>query len=312
MTLLQTQNCSGKRQLTDAQSMMLGILLMFLGLALYPLTDAFLKHVMSMYSVPQATFLRALTRGVPLLVFACIRGNPLGSLATKRLGAHTIRLLVNLGSTYAFMMAFSMSSLTTIYTLSYTSPLFMILLSYFLLKEKVDKERWIAVIIGLVGVLVAIRPGSHVFEWASLIVLVGTALSALNKILMRRLSTTEHTLSIAIYPNIAMVLVTLPIVFFDWKSMEWSHWIVFVLVGGLTATAQYAIASALKYAEASLLASIDYSTFFWVVMLDACIWNVIPDACTVGGALIIVLSNLFILWKSQRDVRRKSIVATPA
>jgi drug/metabolite transporter (DMT)-like permease len=293
-----------KSRLT-AKHMTFGIVLMLAGLAIYPITDAFLKHLMSLYSVPQTTFLRSLTRAVPLLVLACFQGGPLRVLATQNPGRHAVRLLVNLGSTYAFMMAFSMSSLTTIYTLSYTSPLFMILLSYFLLKEKVDKERWIAVGIGLIGVIIAIRPGSQVFAWTSLIVLGGTALAALNKILMRRLSKTEHLLSIAIYPNITMMMVTLPFVIGAWKPMALEHWGIFAFVGLLTASAQYAIAKALKFAEASMLAPIDYSTFFWVVMLDAFVWNSLPDTCTVVGACIIVLSNFFILWKSRRDEMKK-------
>lgn len=295
-----------KKESRVPQSMALGVLLMLLGLALYPLTDAFLKHLMSLYSVPQTTFLRSFTRAIPLFIVACIKGNPFRALSTNHPGQHAIRLLVNLGSTYAFMLAFSMSSLTSIYTLSYTSPFFMILLSYFLLKERVDKERWLAVLIGMIGVVIAIRPGSQVFEWSSLVVLGGTALAALNKILMRRLSKTEETLTIAFYPNITMMLVTLPFVLNSWKPMEWSHWGLFALVGCLTASAQYAIASALKYAEASLLAPIDYSTFFWVVMLDACVWNSMPDSFTVAGAAVIVLSNLFILWKSQREKKQKA------
>lgn len=310
-TGLPSQQVAEKTKLT-AKHMTIGILLMLAGLALYPITDAFLKHLMSLYSVPQTTFLRSFTRVIPLLVLACFQGGPFRLLATQFPGRHAVRLLVNLGSTYAFMMAFSMSSLTSIYTLSYTSPLFMILLSYFLLKEKVDKERWMAVGVGLIGVLVAMRPGSQVFEWSSLIVLGGTLLAALNKILMRNLSKTEHTLTIAIYPNITMMLVTLPSVIGAWKPMEWQHWAVFAVVGLLTASAQYAIAKALKFAEASMLAPIDYSTFFWVVMLDAFVWNTIPDSCTVVGACIIVLSNFFILWKSKRDERKKAAVPVAA
>ena len=86
--------------------------------------------------------------------------------------------------------------------------------------------------------------------------------------------------------------------------MEWQHWALFAFVGLLTASAQYAIAKALKFAEASMLAPIDYSTFFWVVLLDGIVWNTIPDVYTIMGATIIVLSNFYILWKSKRDDRK--------
>ena len=181
---------------------------------------------------------------------------------------HIARLGVNLAYTYSFMYAFSVASLTTIYTLSYTSSLFMIVLSALILKEKVTKEKWVAVAIGMVGVIIALRPGVGVFEVAAIVVLLGTFLGSLNKILMRRLAATEHSLAIAIYPNIAMILVTLPFLINTWQPLSWHDWGFFAIVGVITATGQYAIAHSLRFAQGSTLSTMDYSTFFWVVMLD--------------------------------------------
>lgn len=283
----------------------LGVSLMIIGLALYPLSDAFVKHLMGTYSVQQTTFLRAITRLVPLLIAVCFQGGFRQVLGTAHPKSHIIRLAVNLIYTYAFMYAFSMGSLTVIYTLSYTSPFFMILLSAIMLKETVSRERWAAVAIGMIGVAIAMRPGSNVFEMAAILVLIGTFLGALNKILMRRLAQTEHSLAIAIYPNIMMLLVTFPFLITTWKSMPWSHWGLFAIVGLLTAGGQYAIAQALRFAQGSVLAPIDYSTFFWVVALDFFWWNRSPDAFTLTGAAIIVGSNFFILYRTRRDEAAK-------
>lgn len=143
----------------------LGVLLMIIGLALYPLSDAFLKHLMGTYSVPQTTFLRALTRLVPLMIATFFHGGLKRVLTTDHPKQHLIRLAVNLLYTYCFMFAFSMGSLTVVYTLSYTSSFFMILLSAWMLKEKVGKERWIAVGIGMVGVIIALRPDRMCLNW---------------------------------------------------------------------------------------------------------------------------------------------------
>jgi drug/metabolite transporter (DMT)-like permease len=281
----------------------LGVLLMIGGLALYPLADAFVKHLMGTYSVPQTTFLRAFTRLIPLLVAVCFQGGFKRVLGTQHPKQHFVRLIVNLAYTYAFMFAFKLGSLTTIYTLSYTSPFFMIILSALMLKEAVGREKWIAVGIGLVGVIIAMRPGSSVFEMAAILVLVGTFLGALNKILMRRLASTEHSLAIAIYPNIMMILVTFP--FMTWQSMPWTHWGLFAIVGGLTAAGQYMIAQALRFAQGSTLAPIDYSTFFWVVALDLFWWDKSPDKYTLIGAAVIVGSNFFILYRTRREEAAK-------
>jgi len=298
---------------------LLGVVLMLFGLALYPLSDAFIKHLMGTYSVCQATLLRAVTRLVPLLAATFFQGGIRNVLSSKRPSSHLFRLGVNLVYTFSFMFAFSLASLTTIYTFSYTSPFFMIVLGALMLKEKVTRERWIAVGVGLMGVLIAMRPGSNVLESAALLVLFGTFLGALNKILMRRLAATEHSLAIAIYPNFVMVAAmgilalissaypnTLPPHFtLVWKPMPWSDWGLFAVVGVLTAGAQYAIAQSLRFAQASVLAPIDYSTFFWVVALDFTWWNKTPDPYTLLGAAVIVGSNLYILYRTRQEEAAK-------
>jgi drug/metabolite transporter (DMT)-like permease len=290
---------------------LLGIGLMLLGLALYPLADAFVKHLLGTYSVPQTTFLRALTRLLPLFIATFLQGGPRHVLMTHHPRAHLLRLGVNLAYTLAFMLAMKMGFLTLVYTISYTSPLFMILLSALLLKESVGRDRWIAVGLGMIGALIAMQPGSHLCEMIALLVLAGTFLGALNKILMRKLAATEHSLAIAIYPNIVMILAMMPFLVHGWESMPWEHWGLFAFVGIVTAAGQYAIAQALRFAQASALAPIDYSSFLWVVLLDYFWWQKTLDLTTFLGATAIVGSNLYILFCTRREARRKQpIVAT--
>jgi drug/metabolite transporter (DMT)-like permease len=300
-----TTSTSDSRKLHNKAA--LGVLLMLGGLALYALSDAFIKQLMGTYSVPQTSFLRAFTRLLPLLVAVFMQGGLKKIFATNHPTRHLARLGVNLAYTYSFMYAFSVASLTTIYTLSYTSSLFMIILSALILKERVTKEKWIAVAVGMIGVLIAIRPSTGVFEVAALVVLLGTFLGSLNKILMRRLAATEHSLAIAIYPNIAMILVTLPFLLRTWQPMSWHDWGFFAIVGVITATGQYAIAQSLRFAQGSTLAPMDYSTFFWVVMLDFFWWEKTPDLYTFLGAAVIVGSNMYILFRSRREQAQKSV-----
>ncbi|MGD0665168.1 MAG: DMT family transporter [Rhabdochlamydiaceae bacterium] len=297
----------GTRQLQNRA--VLGISLMILGLALYPLADAFVKHLMGIYSVPQASFLRALTRLLPLLVTMFFQGGIKKVLGTQYPGKHAVRLVVNLAYTLCFMFATKMLTLTTVYTIGYTSSLFMIILSAVMLKESVKWDRWLAVGIGMVGVVVAMRPGSNVFELAALLVLVGAFLGSLNKILMRRLAATEHSLAIAIYPNIMMMLATAPFLITTWKSMPWEHWGLFAIVGLITAGGQYAIAQAMRFAQGSVLAPVDYSNYFWVVAFDFFWWNKMPDMWMVLGAAIIVGSNFYILYRTRQEQALSKVAA---
>lgn len=301
-------NGNARRQLQSRAA--LGILFMLIGLALYPLSDAFAKHLMGTYSVPQTAFLRAATRLPPLIILMFFQGGIKSVLGTQHPKKHLLRLFINLVYTLSFMCAFSLASLTTTYTISYASSLFMIVLSALMLKESVTWDRWAAVGIGLLGVMIAMRPWTGAFEMAALLVLLGTFLGALNKILMRKLAATEHSLAIAIFPNLVMVLAMLPFLFTSfvpwdrwgpWKAMPWEHWGLFAIVGVVAAAGQYAITQALRFAQGSALAPIDYSTYFWVVIFDALWWHKTPDLYMIIGAAVIVSSNLYVLYRSSRE-----------
>lgn len=287
---------------------LLGIVLMIVGLALYPLSDAFIKKFMEIYSVPQATFLRSFTRLIPLLIAVFFQGGFRKVFGTVKIHHHALRLGINFCYTLCFMYALSQQAMTPIYTLSYTSPLFMVILSALLLKESVQRYHWIAIGIGLVGVMVALRPGTSVFQMISLVVLLGTFLGALNKILMRQLASTEHSLAIAIYPNLVMILILTPFLLQSWQPVAWEHWKLLAIVGIVTATGQYCIAQALRFAQGSVLAPIDYSTYFWAVCLDFFWWNRSPDIWNVVGAVIIVGSNFYILYRTRKEQTAKKVI----
>ncbi len=288
---------------------LLGGLLMLLGLALYPLSDSFVKHLMGTYSVPQTSFLRGTTRLIPLVIAIFFQGGFKEVFHTNQKMRHAVRLIVSLAYTYTFMFAFSLNSLTLVYTLSYTSSFFMIIFSALFLKEAISKDKWIAVFWGFIGVLIALRPGPSLFQVASLIILFGTILGSLNKILIRKLTKTEHSLAIAIYPNLFMILVTFPFLITSWQPMPWQDWGLFAIVGVITAAAQYTVAQALRYAKASSLAPIDYSSFIWVLTLDLLWWNTPPDLCTLLGAGFIISSNLYILYRAKKE-EQKNIEST--
>lgn len=296
-------SCS--RSLQDKPS--LGIFLKILGIALYPLSDAFVKHFMEIYSVPQATFLRALARMMPLLMLVFFQGGFKHVFNPRQSQLHIVRLMINIASTFCFMYAFSSASLTTVYTFGYTTPIFMLILSALILKESIKFQKWIAIGVGLITVILGMRPGSGVFEIAALLVLSASFLAALNKVLMRRLASTEHSLAIAIYPNIFIMLIISPCLFFagHWQPLPWSHWGIFALIGAITAIGQYAIAQALRFAQASVLAPADYTSFFWVVVIDLLWWGKSPDKYTLISAGVIMISSFFLLYRTKRDEPKK-------
>ncbi len=298
-------HCSEPYSTLTIKKPVLGMCLMFVGLGLYPLSDAFVKHLLETYSVHQTTFLRAFGRLILLLLIAFIKSGTF-MLKTEQPKQHLLRIGTSLITTYSFMYACSIASLTSIYTLSYTAPIFILIFSALFLREKVDSPRWIAVLVGFIGVIIALTPtagnfGTGLYQIGSLVVLLGTLSSALNKILMRHLASTDDALTISIYPNIALVCITAPLLISSWQLMPYEHWLLFGLVGIITALAQYCVAQALHFTEASRLAPIDYSTLFWAITIDYIRWETYPCLSTLLGGLIIILSNLYIARSTQKN-----------
>lgn len=293
------RNCVAYQKDSAVSRPMAGIFLMFLGLGLYPVSDAIIKHLLGSYTLYQTTALRALTRCIPLLIVAVLKTDSIQLLKTRRPQLHLLRLLVSVTSTYSFMYACSLTSLTSLYTLSYTSPIFVLIFSAIFLHEKVDLNRWIAVAIGFIGVWIALKPeDGGLWHLGSSVVLLATLCAALNKILMRKLSSTEDSLTIALYPNIAILLLTFPFLLTGWQNMPLHDWALFSIVGVLTALAQYCVTQAIRYTEVSRLAPIDYSTLFWATAIDYIRWDSTPHLSTLIGAGVIIVSNLYILRKT--------------
>ena len=300
------EHASSQNKLKDAA--LLGVLCMAVSVALFPLSDACMKHLISTYSVQQTTFLRSLFRLSTLLLIASFSCSPFSRaffevLKTKQKKVQVKRILVSTLSTYCFMIACSKGSLTLLYTLGYAAPLFMVLISSITLKERVSFDRWIAVLVGMLGVVLACRPSSILDSTvgiAALCTLFGTFFAAMNKMYIRRLATTDGNMTIALYSNIALMLFSCSSLFVNFQPMPLEDWLLFAGIGCAMGLSQLLVIFSLRCAQASLLAPIDYSSFLWVVLLDMYFWEKWPDGWTLVGALCIMLSNIWIVLKSKK------------
>lgn len=275
-----------------------GVWLTILGVFLLASGIVLEKMLLSVYQVPQMAFIRASIRLVPLLISLARLKEFKGVLASQQTGAHLIRLLAYVGYTYCILYALSNSSLAMIGTFQYITPFFTMGFGAWILKETMSRTKWIAIGISTLGVLVAMPPAGALSAMALLIVFA-SVLGSLNQIMIRRLTATEHSLAITIYGNVGLMLATLPLAFYDWRPVHWEDMVYFVFSGILAATAQYLSAHALRFAEASTLASLHCTSIVWGVLFDFFFWQVIPNSYLLLGAGIIIASNIFIIKSSK-------------
>ncbi|MDR1032124.1 MAG: DMT family transporter, partial [Holosporales bacterium] len=274
---------------------------------IYAISDCLMKYtVMPDYSLFQVIFTRDLVRVLPMLLVASL--TPKGLifyLKTRRMKAHAVRLVFSVLNTAFFLFAIQTTCLVNVYTMSYTTAIFTTVSGYFFLKEKVDARLWWAVTAGLVGVVIAMNPGGYCLDSKTGLfsALAGAFFASMNKICMRKLSTTEHSLTITIYPNLVTIILLAPFLPFFWKSVPAEQWPYFISIGVLLATAQYLIALALSLSDSSALAPLDYTSYAWVFALDLMMLGTTPTCQNLIGVSIIMLSGIYVYYRARRQER---------
>jgi drug/metabolite transporter (DMT)-like permease len=217
-----------------------------------------------------------------------------------RWSLHVLRGVLGIVMMASFIFALKSLPLSTTYSIFFVAPLMITALSVPFLGEKVGPRRWIAIGIGLVGVLVVLRPtGGNVLSMAGLMVLVAALAYAISAITVRLLAKTDSVQSMMVWLLALMALGAGILAAPHWVPLQREHWWLIAVLGIAGALGQYAITLAFKYGEASLIAPLEYTALVWGVCLDLAIWGVLPDTITWIGAAIIIASGLYLLRREK-------------
>ncbi len=184
--------------------------------------------------------------------------------------------------------------------IGFVAPLFITAFSVPILKEKVDIHRWGAVVFGLIGVIIIVRPGGNFWHFASIMPLLGALFFAIFQILTRLLSETEKTLTTLFYTGLGGLGWSSLIVPFVWVVPSQIHILVFFATGALGALAHLCMISAFDRAEASLLAPYNYTKLLWVAVFGYSIFGDIPSIEMWIGAGIIVSAGFYVLYREKK------------
>ena len=228
-----------------------------------------------------------------IMVPSMVPGSPLCALRTKNLGLQLMRGAALLGSSLFFISGLRFLPIAEASATGFVAPLFVTALSIVFLGESVGLRRWIATAVGLIGVLIILRPGSGAFHPAAVFPLVSAFAWACTLIMTRMMSGMERAVTTMTYSSIAGVCILSALVPSVWVTPSW-HDILFGIFIGVASTAgQWIVVLAFRYADASVLAPFSYSQLLWVSMLGFLIFGEVPDIWTVTGAAFIVASGLY-------------------
>ena len=219
------------------------------------------------------------------------------ALKTRRPAAHFGRYLLVFVMSFTFFWALSQMKLVDAVAITFAAPIFMTALAVPLLKEPVGSHRWMAIGVGFFGVLVMLRPGMGVFQWAALVVLCTAVVYALLMISTRALKSTESTASLIFYPQFGMALTGILIVPFVWVTPSLFDLMLFAIAGTFGSVGIMCLTNAVRLAPVSLVSPFEYSALIWAALLGFLLWRELPDAITLVGAGIVIVSGLYIIYR---------------
>lgn len=294
------------------ERMLAGIGSMCVASALFVIMDSIVKHLAGLgYPTVQLVFCRSLFALVPVLVMLRSAGG-FALLRTRRPGGHLVRSMMGMGSLLLFFYAYGAMPLADVIAVGFSAPLFMTALSVPFLGEKVGIYRWSAVLVGFAGVLVMVRPGVGITDMAALAPLAAAVFYAFAMIAIRRIADTERSLTIVFYFSGFAALVSGAILPFDYLApRSWEDAALLVLVGLLGGTAQYFLTQAFRLAPMSVVAPFDYGSMIWAVLLGYALFGEVPAWHVMAGAVVVIASGLFILYRETRLSRARLAAQTP-
>jgi drug/metabolite transporter (DMT)-like permease len=281
----------------------LGIALMLAGIAGFAVMDATIKWLTADYPVAQVVTLRSWF-GLPLLCLFALYEDGFKSLKTQRPMVHVGRYLLVFALSFSFFWALSQMKLVDAISITFAAPIFITALSVPLLKESVGWHRWMAIGIGFCGVLVMLRPGMGVFEWAALVVLGSAVVYALLMITTRAFKSTESTAALMLYPQLGMSLTGIILVPFFWLTPSLGDLGLFALAGMFGSVGVMCLTHAFRLGPAAVISGFEYSALIWATLLGFLLWGELPDIFTLVGAVIVIMSGLYIIYRETVVVGR--------
>ncbi len=287
--------------LNSSRNLNLGIAFLVASNGLTATVDSAAKYLSAELHTIQIVWGYFLVISLLLVAHGQARGVPISrGLWSHRPGLQMLRSAM-LVLTIAFLfLGLVHIPLADAIALSFTAPLFITLLSVPILGERVGWHRLGAVVLGLVGVVVALRPGEGSIHWAAFMPLVSAVFFALFQIMTRLLVATEDTYTTLNYTGLGGLLWSSLAVGFFWRDISLEHAAIFVFIGALGVAAHVCMIKAYELAQASLLAPFNYAKLLWAIALGYALFGHVPDWHVITGGAIIVASGLYVFHRERR------------
>ena len=275
---------------------------MFISVCAFSLMDVLVKWS-DAYPVGQVLFFRGFCGIIPIL-FLIPRDRFLDFYKTTRPLLHFKRCLSGLIALVAIFIALRNLPLATVVSITFAAPIFTTIFSIFLLKEKVGLYRWLAVLVGFVGIIVITEPGFSSLNFYYIYPIIFCLGLSYVAIAIRKLSTTEPVWLISFFFSFSIAILGLLSLFQGWVMPNFLDLFLLSMVGILGGLANLWLSQSYKYSEVSLVTPLKYLALVFAIIFGYFIWSEVPTLKTLMGALLVILSCLLYTSPSPRDKRQ--------
>lgn len=290
------------------------------GIAIFSVQDLILKLLSGDYPLYQAMILRSVVAMPCMALLAVLFDGTWRSLITPRWPALLARGLLNFLAYTAYYLALAALPMATTVALYFTAPLFITLLSVALLGEHVSVSRWFVLALGLIGVVIMVRPGGSLFDWAALLPIFCGFAYALSMILARTMGERDSAAAMAFWGNNAFLLssLALALVFGSGGSADLMHpslafltrgWVTPSLYdaalmgscGVIAAVGLTLLTESYRIGQASLVAPFEFTFAFWGVLWGWLFWGSLPDTLGWLGIAIIMAAGIYVVGRAEKS-----------
>jgi len=278
---------------------------MFMSICAFSLMDVIVKWSVD-YPIGQVLFFRGFF-GIIFYFFIIPKERLRNFYITQRPGLHALRCTSGLIALVAIFIALRELPLATVVSISFAAPIFTTILSIFLLSERVGLFRWLAVIIGFVGILVITEPGIselNIYYIFPIIFCLGLSYVAIT---IRQLSTTEPVWLISFYFSLSIMILSFLTIPSGWVYPSFKDFVLLSFVGIFGGVANLWLSQSYKYSEVSLVTPLKYLALVFAIIFGYFIWGEVPTIKTLVGALLVIISTLIIF---RREIYKKKNISS--
>ena len=282
----------------EAGSSLRGIVCMLVAGIFLTTNDSITKWLVPHYPVGEILFLQGILIATLVAVWMGLRGeNPMAIVNWR---SHLYRGVMYVIGSFAFVYSLLYLPLAEVIAIAFAGPLFMTLFGKIFLNEHVGVHRLGAVVVGFIGILIVIRPGTEAMHWAAILPIIVALSDAFRDLITRKLTREESSLRIIFTTAVILAMGGGATVFWGWDAIRTQDLVWFGLSATSFVAAHYFMVEAFRHAQMVVVAPFRYFLIVWATISGFLFWGEVPDNAVFIGVAVVIAAGIYIGWREAR------------